>query len=224
MIEAVSEKTRIVYLANPENPAGTYLSGTEVRRLHAALPENVLLVIDGAYEEYVDAADYEPAQKLVDEAENVVMCRTFSKIFGLAGARVGWMYGPADIVDTVRRLALTFPVSAPSVAAAQAALEDHEHTQMVYRANKSGRDWLTARLAELGLNVIPSQGNFILVGFPDPQYTAAEACNFLRMRGIATRRFAAPAYNDFMRITIGRAEELQAVVTAIGEFLNGASQ
>ncbi len=111
MIAAISERTRIVYLANPENPAGTYLSGVEVRRLHAAIPNDALLVIDSAYEEYVDAPDYEPAHKLVEESGNVVMCRTFSKIFGLAGARVGWAYGPDDVIDSLRRIALTFDTS-----------------------------------------------------------------------------------------------------------------
>jgi histidinol-phosphate aminotransferase len=103
MINALSDRTRLVYLANPENPAGTYLSGKEIRRLHRAMPDNALLVIDSAYEEYVDAADYEPSHNLVDSADNIVMCRTLSKIFGLAGARVGWMYGPKEIVDTSHR-------------------------------------------------------------------------------------------------------------------------
>lgn len=221
MIGAITDRTRIVYLANPENPAGTYLNRDEVRRLHAAVPDNCLLVIDNAYEEYVDAADYEPAHKLVEEAGNVVMCRTFSKIFGLAGARVGWMYAPSDVIDSVRRIALTFPVASPSAAAAIAAMEDREHTRAVYEANLRGRNWLTAELNGLGLSVVPSQANFILVHCPDPN-RSAEACDkALRQRGIAIRRMASPAYRDYIRITIGHSHEIKAARDAIGQFLKG---
>ena len=222
MIAAITERTRIVYLANPENPAGTYLTGAEVRRLHAAMPEDALLVIDCAYEEYVNAPDYEPAHKLVEEAGNVVMCRTFSKIFGLAGARVGWAYGPPDVIDTLRRISLTFPVASPSAAAAIAALEDRAHTAFVQGANLDGRNRLSAELADLGLEVIPSQANFVLVRFSDPETTAEAVDAALRARGIAVRRFASPAYRDCIRITIGLPDELRACVAAISSFLKGA--
>ncbi len=221
MIGAITERTRIVYLANPENPAGTYLNGAEVRRLHAAIPDSALLVIDCAYEEYVDAEDYEPAHKLVENAGNVVMCRTFSKIFGLAGARVGWLYGPDDVIDSVRRIALTFPVASPSVAAAITAIEDREYTKFVYEVNRKGRNWLTSELEALGLRVIPSQANFILVHFPDAT-RSAEACDrALRQRGIAIRRFASPAFMDYIRITIGHSHEIKASRDAIETFLKG---
>lgn len=221
LIDALTEKTRIVYLANPENPAGTYLTGEEVRRLHAALPENVLLVIDAAYEEYVDADDYEPAQVLVEEANNVVMCRTFSKIFGLAGARVGWIYGPDDVIDTVRRIGVTFPAASVSVAAAVVALEDREHTEMVFSETQKNRNWLTKQLSELGLNVIPSQGNFVLIQFIDAEKSAAAVDQALQQEGIAVRRFNAPAYRDYIRITIGHPSEMQAAVRCIAKFLQG---
>lgn len=221
MIAAITERTRIVYLANPENPAGTYLSGAEVRRLHSAMPESALLVLDSAYEEYADAPDYEPGHKLVEEAGNVVMCRTFSKIFGLAGARIGWLYGPDDVLDSVRRIALTFPVASPSAAAAIAALEDQAHTDFVHAANIEGRNWLSAQLTGLGLKVVPSQANFVLVGFPDAERPASAADAALRARGIAIRRFAAPAFRDHIRITIGRPDELQQCVAAISAFLEG---
>ncbi|MFU0507048.1 pyridoxal phosphate-dependent aminotransferase [Pseudaminobacter sp. NGMCC 1.201702] len=220
MIAAITNRTRIVYIANPENPAGTYLTGTEVRRLHASMPEDALLIIDSAYEEYVDAVNYEPAHKLVEEAANVVMCRTFSKIFGLAGARVGWIYGPHDVINVLRRISLTFPVATPSVAAAVAALEDHGHTRFVFEANAAGRRWLSLKLQELGLEVVPSQANFVLVRFPDPHRSAAAASDALRARGIAVRRFGSPAYRDYIRITIGLPDELDACVSAIASFLD----
>jgi histidinol-phosphate aminotransferase len=221
MIDALTDKTRIVYLANPENPAGTYLSGQDVRRLHTALPENALLVIDAAYEEYVDAADYEPAHLLVEEAQNVVMCRTFSKIFGLAGARVGWLYGPDDVIDTVRRIGVTFPAASTSVAAAVAALEDREHTEMVFSETRKNRNWLSEQLSDLGLAVVPSQGNFILVHFPETGKSATAADHALQQAGIAVRRFNAPAYRNSIRITIGHPEQMQAAVRCISEFLRG---
>jgi len=221
MIAALTDRTRVVYLANPENPAGTYLSGAEIRRLHAALPAHVLLIIDAAYEEYVDAPDYEPAHILVEEADNVVACRTFSKIYGLAGARVGWMYGPPDVVDSVRRIGLTFPVAAPSLAAAVAALEDTAHLQSVYDTNARGRRWITAELQALGLQVIPSQANFVLIRFPDPAKSAEAVDHFLRQRGIAIRRFASPAYRDYIRITVGHPHELRAARDGIAAFLDG---
>ena len=221
MIAALTERTRVVYLANPENPAGTYLNGSDVRRLHAALPGNVLLIIDAAYEEYVDAVDYEPACKLVEETRNVVMCRTFSKIYGLAGARVGWMYGPDDIVDTVRRVGLTFPVASSSAAAAMAALEDRAHTRHVHDANRRGRNWISKEMQSLGLSVIPSQGNFVLVHFPGAKKSANAAELFLRQDGIAVRRFASPAYRDYIRITIGHQRDLRVARDGVAKFLTG---
>ncbi len=221
MIGAISERTRIVYLANPENPAGTCLSGAEIRRLHAAMPTSALLVIDAAYEEYVDDPEHEPAHRLVDEASNVVMCRTFSKIYGLAGARIGWLYGPDDVVDTVRRISLTFPLAAPSVAAAIAAIEDREHEAFVRARNSSDRGRLAADLTDMGLQVIPSQANFLLVRFPDPARSAAAADAYLRGRGIAIRRFASPAFADCLRITIGTTAEIDAATAALRGYLIG---
>lgn len=219
MIAAMNGRTRIVYLANPENPAGTYLSGAEVRRLHAAMPDTSLLVIDNAYDEYVDAPDYESAHKLVEEAENVVMCRTLSKIFGLAGARVGWAYGPPDVIDSLRRIAVTFPLASSSVAAAVAALEDEDHTAFVRDANRADRNWFSVELTKMGLEVVPSQANFVLVKFPDPAKTAEAADAALRDSGIAVRRFPSAAYRDYIRITVGRTDELRACLAGIRTFL-----
>jgi len=219
MLAALSDRTSMVYIANPENPAGSYLSGREIRRLHAALPDHVLLVLDCAYEDYADAPDYEPGRKLVEAADNVVMARTFSKIFGLAGARIGWMYGTPSMVDMVNRIGSTFPVSSPSIAAAVAALADRAHTDHVRRETIRQRHRVSRCLAGLGLKVYPSQTNFLLMKFPDPAFTAEAACDFLRRRGIALRRFAAPAYADCVRITLGRESELNAAIRALAAFL-----
>lgn len=218
ILASVSERTRMVYLANPENPAGTHLPGREVRRLHAGLPADTLLVLDCAYEEYVDADDYEPGHRLVEEATNVVMARTFSKIFGLAGARVGWLYGPPAVLDPVRRIGLTFPVASASVAAAKAALEDVDHAARVHAENARLRAWATRSLAAAGLTVFPSQGNFVLVRLPGDGVAEA-AWSTLRRQGIATRRFAAPAYKECLRMTIGLEHEVREAVEALLAFV-----
>ena len=221
ILDSVTERTRMVYLANPDNPTGTYLGGAELHRLHEGLADHVLLVLDCAYEEYVDAPDYEPGHKLVEAAENVVMTRTFSKIFGLAGARVGWLYGPPAVVDTVTRIGLTFPVSSPSIAAAHAALQDKDHVQHVYAINRRLRNDLSRSLGALGLKVRPSQTNFLLVEFLDPDRSAEAAWVSLRRKGIVVRRFAAAAYRDCLRITLGLESEVAAAEQAIEAFLRG---
>jgi histidinol-phosphate aminotransferase len=219
ILDCVSERTRMIYLANPENPAGTYLSGAEVRRLHRHLPAHVLLVLDCAYEEYVDADDYEPGHILAGEADNVVVTRTFSKIYGLAGARVGWMYGPQEIIDLVGRVGLTFPVASTSVAAVLAGLGNEHHVNHVFETNRRLRSAFSESMTMLGLKVYPSQTNFVLLQFTDAAKTAVDCVEFLRRRGIATRRFAAPAYADCMRVTIGYEADMRIAGAAIAEFL-----
>jgi len=215
LLAAVTPRTRIVYLANPENPAGTWLPPAELRRLHARLPQNVLLVIDAAYEDYVDAPGAEPTARLVEAADNVVMTRTFSKLHGLAGARVGWLYAPSAVADAVRRIGLTFPLATPSLAAALAALEDTAHDARVLSETRRLRGWLSGELESLGLRVTPSQGNFVLVGFPDPARPAAHAAQALRGQGIAVRRFASPAFDACLRITIGPEPDLRRCLAAL---------
>lgn len=219
MLAAVTANTRMVYLANPENPAGAYLPGSEIRRLHRALPAEVLLVLDCAYEEYVDAPDYEAAHLLAGSAANVVMTRTFSKIHGLAGARVGWMYGAEEIIDMVTRIGLTFPVASSSVYAAIAALDDVDHRQRVYALNRELRGWFSTEMASLGLRVYPSQANFVLLGFGGSGHGAAACDDYLRRHGIAIRRFASPAYADCIRVTIGQRADMQVARDAIARFL-----
>ncbi|MDH3634913.1 MAG: aminotransferase class I/II-fold pyridoxal phosphate-dependent enzyme [Gammaproteobacteria bacterium] len=219
ILAAVTDNTRMVYLANPENPAGTYLGGREIRRLHESLPAKVLLVIDCAYEEYVDADDYESGQHLAGSAENVVMARTFSKIHGLAGARVGWIYAAPEIIDLVTRIGLTFPLASSSLAAALAALDDKPHQAMVFESNRRLRYEFSAAISKLGLRVYPSQTNFVLLNFADAGKTAIECDDYLRRQGIAVRRFAAPAYRDCIRVSIGLEAEMKQTLDAITQFL-----
>ena len=160
----VSERTRVVFLANPNNPTGTYIPFDEVRRLHRGLPEHVLLVLDAAYAEYVRRNDYEAGVELVSASQNVVMARTFSKAYGLAGLRIGWAYCPEAVADVLNRIRGAFNVTGGAIAAATAALADPGHVEKAVEHNDRWLPWLTRELTQLGLEVTPSVGNFLLVG------------------------------------------------------------
>src|SRR5262245_15640528 len=153
MLAKVSARTKVVFLANPNNPTGTYIPFNEVKRLHKALPPHVLLVLDAAYAEYVRRNDYEAGIELVATSENVVMCRTFSKIYGLAGLRLGWMYGPAHVVDAINRIRGPFNVNAAAIAAGVAALSDTTHVERSRAHNDQWLPWLTAEIGKLGPEV-----------------------------------------------------------------------
>jgi len=221
ILGCVNDRTRIVFLANPNNPTGTYLGIDELRRLHAGLPEDVLLVLDAAYAEYVTAPDYDPGMTLVREASNVVMTRTFSKIYALASLRIGWAYGPAEIIEILDRVRPPFNVSTPAIAAGIAALADTEHTERSRDLNAELLPWFTAEVEKLGLIVNPSVGNFVIVRFDDPE-TAEAAYRFLFERGIVTRRVAGYGLPEWVRMSIGQREEMQDVVDALRTFVEGA--
>lgn len=217
LIKATGERARVVFIANPNNPTGTYLGETQLIRLHSGLPPQVLLVVDSAYAEYVTADDYEPGIGLVDRSENVVMVRTFSKI-GLAGARVGWAYGPPAVVDAINRLRGPFNVGGPSQAAAEAAVRDKEFTRRLSAHNAEWREWLTANLRGNWLTVLPSQGNFVLVLFSDtPGLTAADANEALLESGVVVRKMSAYGLANALRISIGTEQAMKKVA----EVLNG---
>ncbi len=222
ILAAVTPRTRIVYLANPNNPTGTYLPFDEVRRLHAGLPGNVLLVLDGAYAEYVRANDYSAGLELALEAGNVVMTRTFSKIHGLAAQRIGWMVGPEGVVDALNRIRGPFNLSAGAIAAGAAAIADEAHIAAAVAHNDEWLVWLTREVDALGLTVTPSVGNFLLVHFSDtPGRSAAEADAHLTKAGVIVRRVTAYGLPDALRVTVGSAESNRAFVAALTDFLRG---
>lgn len=219
ILARVTPRTRIVFLANPNNPTGTYLGIDEVRRLRASLPADVLLVLDAAYAEYVRRNDYEAGLELVATTENTVMTRTFSKIFGLAGLRIGWAYCPAAVADALNRTRGPFNLSAPSIAAGAAAMEDWSHIEAAVRHNDEWLPWLTAEIEKLGLTVTPSVANFILVHFPKDSGRDAAACDaFLKQRGVIVRRVAGYGLPGALRITIGSESDNRKVVEALAEF------
>lgn len=218
MLAAATPRTRIVYLANPNNPTGTYVSSSELRRLHAGLPKDVLFVIDSAYAEYVRSEDYESGVDLVTTSDNVVMLRTFSKIYGLAGLRVGWAYCPVAVADALHRVRPSFNVNVAAQMAAIAALEDRAFTESARAHNETWRSWLAENLRKLRLRVDDSAGNFVLVQFADAD-RAAKADRFLIERGLMLRPMADYALPNCLRLTVGTEEANKLVVAALAEFL-----
>jgi histidinol-phosphate aminotransferase len=223
MLASVTKKTKVVFLANPNNPTGTYIPFDEVKRLHNGLPPNVLLVLDAAYAEYVQRNDYESGIELVATSENVVMCRTFSKIHGLAALRLGWMYGPAQVVDAVNRIRGPFNVNAAAIAAGIAAIEDTAHQEHSRTHNARWLAWLTKEIGKLGLKVTPSVANFVLIHFPDAKgRTARDADAFLMARGLILRQVGGYKLPHALRMSVGTEEANRLVVAALKEFLGKA--
>lgn len=222
ILEKVTEKTKIVFLANPNNPTGTYLPRSEIERLARALPPHVVLVIDAAYAEYVQREDYSAALELVASRDNVVMTRTFSKIFGLAGLRLGWGYAPAHMCDALNRIRGPFNVSSAAIEAGIAAVEDKAHIEAAIAHNERWLTWLTREIRALGLEVLPSVANFIAIRFPEePGRTAVDADRFLTSRGLVLRAIGAYGMPEFLRLTVGSQEANELVIAALAEFMRG---
>jgi histidinol-phosphate aminotransferase len=220
MLAAVTERTKLVFVANPNNPTGTYLPAAEIARLHAGLPTHVVLVIDAAYAEYVGRPDYEPGIELVRRSANAVMIRTFSKIYALGGMRVGWAYCPDNVADALNRVRNPFNVNAAGQAAAVASIEDLDFAERSRAHNDEWLPWTSAALAGLGLKLTPSVGNFVLAQFPEAAERNADAAwEYMKSRGILTRKMGGYGLPGALRITIGTGEEMKAVVDALAQFL-----
>lgn len=219
LLAAAGPSCRLVYLANPNNPTGTYLPLAELRRLREGLPEHCLLVIDAAYAEYVTEPDYDCGAGLVRDYPNVFMTRTFSKIFGLGGLRLGWGYGAPEVIDLLNRLRMPFNVSALAQAAGIAALEDRAHREAGLALNSRMRPVLANGLAAAGLEVVPGVGNFVLARLPGGEPMADAADRFLQAEGIIVRRMGGYGLPDSLRITVGREPEVQAVIGALAAFM-----
>jgi len=223
MLAQVDGRTRLVFIANPANPTGTFISDTEVRRLHAGLPPSVILVLDGAYAEFNSDPTFSDGLDLARDAENVVVTHTFSKLHGLAALRVGWAFAPLAISEAVNRVRLPFNTSTAGQVAAVAALADVDFQMRSLALVEQWRPWLAQQLGGLGLETVPSAANFVLVGFPTtPGRTAADAEAFLSGRGLFTRGVGGYGLPNHLRITIGLEAHNRAVVDALSDFLAGA--
>lgn len=220
ILAAVTPRTRMVFLANPNNPTGTYVSFDEVKRLQAGLPADCLLVLDAAYAEYVRRNDYEAGLELVSTSKNVVMTRTFSKAYGLAGLRLGWAYCPAHVADVLNRIRGPFNVAMPSIAAGAAAVRDAGHLARAVEHNDVWLPKVTAAVEQMGLKVTPSVGNFVLVHFPqDGNKTAADADGFLLSNNVVVRRMDGYGLPGALRVSIGDEEGCTAFLSALQSFM-----
>ncbi len=220
VLDRVTERTKIVFIANPNNPTGSYVSADEMRRLRAGLPSQTILVIDAAYAEYVRRNDYSVGIELVNETDNTIMTRTFSKIYGLAALRIGWAYCPPPIADVLNRLRGPFNISTPAQKAGVAAVLDQAHVARSRDHNAAWLPWFAAQMEALGLHVYPSAANFVLVRFPDdPAKNASAAMNYYMERGVIPRETGGYGLPGCLRFTIGREDELRSAVGIARDFL-----
>ena len=220
MLAAVTAKTRMVYIANPNNPTGSYLNRDEMARLHAGLPKNVLLVIDAAYSEYVTAKDYEAGMEMVTRYPNVIMTRTFSKLYGLAGLRIGWMYASLAVCDVINRIRGPFNTALMQQLVGVAALRDREHFWAAVKHNNSWLPWITAEIRKAGLRVDDSSANFVLIHFPsEGEKTAANADAYLNRHGVILRPVINYGLPDCLRMTVGSEEQNRLAVSLIQQFM-----
>ncbi len=220
ILKAVTPRTKLVWLANPNNPTGTYLSYEEIKRLHSGLPPHVLLVLDGAYAEFVKKNDYASGIELASQSGNVIVTRTFSKLYGLAGLRVGWGYAPPHVVDAVERVRMPFNVSLPAQAAAIAALEDDAFTEASLLHNERELPRLAEGLKALGLELIDGVGNFVVAKFPEAKgKTAAEALAYLKERGVTVRGLGGYHMPNHLRVSVGTVEANDVALKLLKDFL-----
>jgi len=228
LLARVTERTRLLFIANPNNPTGSYISEAALRRLHKGLPDHVLLVIDAAYAEYVSAPDYPRAAELVAAADNVVMLRTFSKIHGLAALRLGWAYCPPAVVDVLNRVRGPFNVSQAAQAAGIAAMRDRAHIARSAAHNEVWRAWFTVAMTEAGIEALPSAGNFVLLRFAGGRAQAEAVLAEAKRQGILLRGMAGYGLPDCLRVTIGTEDDMRATAEAlreaVGETRSGVAQ
>lgn len=222
LLAQVNGRTRLIYLANPNNPTGTMIGRSDVLRLQQRLPKDVLLVLDAAYAEYIDDPDYEDGLALARTEPNVITTRTFSKIYGLAAERVGWAYGPKPVIDTLHKIRGPFNVTTAGIAGALSALDDQDWVEKSRAHNIKWRGWLAQEIASLdnaGLRAVPSAANFILITFaPEGPHTAEAANRFLAREGYLTRWLPKQGLANGLRISIGTEEEMRGVADALRRF------
>lgn len=217
LLAACTERTKLVFIANPNNPTGTMISPEECARLADNLPPQAMLVLDGAYAEYVRAPGYDAGLSLVETRRNVVMTRTFSKIYGMGGLRLGWGYMPDHVADVLHRVRGPFNISGPAIAAGVAAVRDQEWVERCATLNEVWRGWLAGRLAEIGIPTLPSHANFLLAEFGEDRVAAAD--EWFKKRGLILRRVDGYGLPGFIRITVGDEEACRRLIDAATGFM-----
>ncbi|MEM1300251.1 MAG: histidinol-phosphate transaminase [Pseudomonadota bacterium] len=215
LIAAMNARTKLVFVANPNNPTGTMIGNADLARLADALPPQALLVIDAAYAEYLRPSDDDGAKELARTRDNVMMTRTFSKIYGLGGLRLGWAYAPSHVCDIFQRVRGPFNVNAPALAAGIAAMRDQAYVEKCRVTNEVWRDWLAREIAAAGFGVVPSKGNFLLVHVGE---NVAALETHLKSRGLIGRRVDAYGLAGYFRISVGDEEACRLVAEAVASF------
>jgi len=222
IIDSVTDSTRIVFLANPNNPTGTVLEPEIVKSLRLRLREDILLVLDGAYSEYMNISDHDGGLNLAENFTNVLVTRTFSKIYGLAGLRVGWAFGDESIINALERIRSPFNISTPALAAASMAMLDREHVNKSKERNSYVKKLVLNKMRSLGLEIIGESGNFVLTRFSsEGEKTAIKVESFLASQGILVRNVENYALPNHLRITIGTEEDMKRVLLLLENFLKG---
>ncbi len=220
ILSRITDKTQMITIATPNNPVGRYMTKQELKRLHDNIPDHVLLLVDSAYADYVEVEDYDSGMELAQTQSNVVMTRTFSKLYGLSALRIGWVLADVEIIHILQRIRTPFNTNAPALAAACAAILDTDYENMIRKHNNEWLKKLTKDITDLGIEVIPSVANFILLHFkPSETHTADAACKFLLSKGIIPRPVGASGPDNCLRITIGLSEENKIVMRALTEFM-----
>ena len=216
LLAAVTEKTKIVFIANPNNPTGTYISAAEQQRLRAGLRDDIILAIDGAYAEYMEVDDYSDGRELVQAGDNTIMLRTFSKAYGLPALRVGWGFAPIDMIDIMNRIRGPFNVNSAAQAAAAAAIRDRAYTRHVLDVNREQRTRVIEAVSER-FKPIPAYGNFVMIDFGSPA-TATAMNNHLNEHGVIVREISAYGLPQCLRISIGSEAENDRLLEVLEKF------
>lgn len=219
LAKAITNNTKILFLANPNNPTGSYLTRSEIIKLHSLMPKDVLLVLDAAYAEYVDDPDYTDGHDLVAKHDNIIVTRTFSKVYGMGGVRLGWAHGPDHVIDVLNRVRGPFNVSSEAQAAGIAALQDDGFIQKTLENNKKCLQTTKTAMENLNLKVYPSAGNFLLVNFGHAD-KAENLRLYLKDEGILIRQMGAYGLPTCLRISMGLEEEMELVIEAITVYIN----
>ena len=217
MADAITDATKVIFIANPNNPTGTMVTKDETERLMARVPDDVLVVFDEAYYEYVERPDYPQTLPYVEEGRNVIITRTFSKIYGLAGLRIGYGIAKPETIEMMNRVRQPFNCNLIAQAAGRAALNDADHVRRSLELNAVGKVYLYERLARFGLEYVETEGNFILVQLGRPGQEVTDA---LMRKGVIVRPMAAYGFPDAVRVTIGKSDENKRFITALQEVLN----
>ncbi|HSA32243.1 MAG TPA: histidinol-phosphate transaminase [bacterium] len=218
-IERINEKTKLIALVNPNNPTGTYYTKKEFEALLSYVPERCVVLVDEAYYEYVDAPDCPNAMEYRKDFENLVICRTFSKAFGLSGLRLGYGVTTAEIGDTYRKVRAPFNVNELAQVAGVAALEDTDYLRRSIETNRKGKEYFYAELRRMELEFLPSQGNFLLVRVGGGETGGAECYENLLREGIIIRPVNNYGFPDWIRISIGLPEQNQRCIAALEAYL-----